>query len=193
MRKVAIFAGLFVLMIGAALASMVRLTGPRPATIVEPQVEAGVEAPDDDFVIPVARISPRAIADTWGQSRDGGARPHQGTDIMAPGGTPVVAATSGVVEKLFVSGAGGITLYERSPDRRWTFYYAHLRGYADGIAEGTRVRVGQTIGYVGDTGNAGAGNYHLHFGMARMRPEERWWQGQPVNPYPYLARAGSAR
>ena len=103
------------------------------------------------------------------------------------------AAAPGRVEKLFLSEAGGTTLYQRSPDRRLTFYYAHLAGYAPGIAEGQRVRAGQTLGYVGDSGNAGAGNYHLHFGISRTTPDERWYQGQAVDPYPLLARAARSR
>lgn len=112
---------------------------------------------------------------------------------MAPGGTPVLAAAAGTIEKLFDSAAGGHTIYVRSTDRRWTFYYAHLAAYAPGLAEGSAVRAGQPIAFVGDTGNAGAGNFHLHFGISRMQPNERWWQGQPVNPYPLLAGSGDGR
>jgi murein DD-endopeptidase MepM/ murein hydrolase activator NlpD len=112
---------------------------------------------------------------------------------MAPGGTPVIAAAPGRIEKLFQSGLGGITLYVRSPDRRWTYYYAHLAGYAAGIREGMAVKTGDLLGYVGDTGDAGAGNYHLHFGLTRMQPGERWYQGENVNPYPMLAGTRSPR
>ena len=79
-----------------------------------------------------------------------------------------------------------MTLYERSVDRRWMYYYAHLRGYAEGLHEGQAVRVGDPLGFVGDTGDAGAGNNHLHFGLTRMTPEQHWWQGEDVNPYPWL-------
>ena len=50
-----------------------------------------------------------------------------------------------------------------------------------------QVKAGELLGYVGDTGNAGAGNYHLHFALSHMQPDESWWKGQPVNPYPLLA------
>ncbi len=192
MKKVAVFAGLFVLMIGAALASMIRFTGPRPPEAEPATLPAQVVA-TGALVLPVVGVPRAAITDTWGQSRAGGARAHQGTDIMAPRGTPVVAVAPGSIEKLFLSQAGGITLYTRSPDRRWSYYYAHLSGYAAGVAEGMRVEAGQVIGYVGDTGNAGTGNHHLHFGVARTAPQDRWYQGQPVNPYPLLARARSPR
>ena len=82
-----------------------------------------------------------------------------------------------------------MTLYQRAAGGRWMLYYAHLRGYAPGIAEGREVRAGETLAYVGDTGNAGVGNYHLHFAVAAMAPGERWWQGTPVDPYPLLAGA----
>lgn len=140
------------------------------------------------LTIPVAGIARSKIVDTWGQARDNGLRPHHGTDIMAPGGTPVVAAAPGTVEKLYYSnGGGGIALYVRSPDRLWSYYYAHLQGYAPGVVEGMTVKAGDLLGFVGDTGNAGTGNFHLHFGMSRMLPTDRWWEGAPVNPYPLLA------
>ncbi len=112
---------------------------------------------------------------------------------MAPGGTAVLAAAPGRVEKLFTSDLGGLTIYVRSPGGRWIYYYAHLAGYAPGLAEGQAVARGQRIGFVGDTGDAGPGNTHLHFGLQRMAPGERWWQGQSVNPYPLLAGSTAGR
>ncbi|PZO75438.1 MAG: M23 family peptidase [Sphingomonas taxi] len=158
-----------------------------PAEVVAASVMPGALA------VPVAGVPRKAIADSWNDARGGGLRGHHGTDIMAPGGTPVVAAAPGRIETLFQSGLGGITLYVRSPDRRWTYYYAHLAGYAAGIREGMAVKTGEVLGYVGDTGDAGAGNYHLHFGLTRMQPGERWYQGENVNPYPMLAGTGSPR
>lgn len=163
-----------------------RTPSPAPQATIAPAT-SGVLA------VPVVGVKRQAIMDSWNDSRGGGARGHQGTDIMAPGGTPVVAAAPGRIEKLFQSGLGGVTLYVRSPDRRWTYYYAHLAGYASGIREGMAVKAGDTLGYVGDTGDAGAGNYHLHFGLTKMQPGERWWQGENVNPYPMLAGTRSSR
>jgi murein DD-endopeptidase MepM/ murein hydrolase activator NlpD len=145
------------------------------------------------LTVPVAGVAPDAIADSWGDPRGDGTRRHRGTDIMAPGGTPVLAAAAGTVEKLFESRLGGTTLYVRSPDRRWVYYYAHLSGYAPGIGEGVAVRAGQKLAYVGDTGDAGPGNTHLHFGVQRMRAGEGWWQGQDVNPHPLLAGTAAGR
>ena len=197
--------GFLVLLIAAValFASMVRIAPQQPAPPIETHVELPAAAPAavpaarvplgplPQLIVPVQGVPRSALADTWGQSRANGARTHQAIDIMAPGGTPVIAAAAGTVEKLFYSnGGGGITLYVRSPDRQWVYYYAHLQGYAPGVVEGTAVNQGDTLGYVGDTGNAGLGNYHLHFAIALMAPGERWHQGQPVNPYPLLA--GSA-
>lgn len=142
--------------------------------------------------VPVAGVSREAITSSWSDPRSGG-RLHRGNDIMAPRGTPVLAAADGTVEKLFESEAGGTTLYIRSPDRMWTYYYAHLAGYAPGIAEDVEVSAGDVIGYVGDTGNAGVGNYHLHFGLHAMRPDEAWWQGRAIDPTPLLAGADDGR
>ncbi len=144
--------------------------------------------PKDVLIIPVQGVAPNQLVDTWGQSRDGGARVHQAIDIPAVIGTPVVAGMSGNVEKLFVSKLGGLTAYIRSSDGHWLTYYAHLSGYAAGLHEREQIAAGQVIAYVGDTGNAGSGNTHLHFALHRMAPGERWYQGTPINPYPLLCR-----
>ncbi|MFS0771400.1 M23 family metallopeptidase [Sphingomonas sp. 1P08PE] len=165
----------------------------------QPQSRSSIAAaiPDTDhgglLQVPVAGVGRSAISGSWGDARDGGDRPHHGTDIMAPGGTPVLAAAPGRVEKLFFSDAGGITAYVRSPNGRWSYYYAHLAGYAPGLAEGQVVRAGDRIGFVGDTGNAGAGNTHLHFGVSRMVPGDRWSDGEPIDPYPLLAGRAADR
>ncbi len=139
------------------------------------------------LAIPVTGVRADQLIDTFSQSRAGG-RPHDAIDIMAPAGTPVVAAAEGIVEKLFFSeGGGGITAYVRSPDRRWMYYYAHLQSYAPGLREGQRVARGDRIGLVGSTGNANPAGPHLHFAIHGMSGGERWWQGRAVNPYPLLA------
>jgi murein DD-endopeptidase MepM/ murein hydrolase activator NlpD len=140
------------------------------------------------LAIPVAGVKGEELQDTYTQSRSGGARVHNAIDIMAPHGTPVIAAAPGTVEKLFDSkGGGGITAYVRSPDHRWMFYYAHLQAYAPGLHEGQAVKQGDSIGLVGSTGNANPAGPHLHFAINRMREGEKWYDGTPINPYPLLA------
>ena len=148
----------------------------------------GVEVGPAGLAIPVAGIKPNQLSDTYTQARAGGARRHDAIDIMANEGTPVVAAANGTLEKLFYSdGGGGITAYVRSPDGRWSYYYAHLQGYAPGLKEGQQIKRGQLLGRVGHTGNANSQGPHLHFAINRMQQGESWWQGSPINPYPLLA------
>jgi murein DD-endopeptidase MepM/ murein hydrolase activator NlpD len=154
----------------------------------EVAIAEGVVVGPAGLAIPVAGIKPEQLADTYTQARAGGARRHDAIDIMAPDGTPVVAAAPGTVEKLFFSnGGGGITLYVRSDDKLWSYYYAHLASYAPGIKEGQRVKRGQLLGRVGSTGNANPAGPHLHFAINRMTPDEDWHAGTAVNPYPLLA------
>jgi peptidoglycan LD-endopeptidase LytH len=156
----------------------------------DPQVAIAesVEVGPAGLAIPVQGIKAKDLTDTFTQARAGGARVHDAIDIMAAEGTPVLAATEGKVEKLFFSqGGGGITVYVRSPDQHWTYYYAHLQSYAPGLAEGQQVKQGQFIGRVGHTGNASPDGPHLHFAINQMKDGEKWWQGTPINPYPLLA------
>lgn len=153
------------------------------------RLAATVHQPADGrLVVPVQGVGREALVDTWGQSRESGKRAHEAIDIMAPRGTPVLAAAAGMVEKLFVSVRGGNMIYVRSPDRRRIYYYAHLDGYAPGLAERQHVRAGQILGFVGSTGDASSDAPHLHFGIALARHDEGWWQGMAVNPYPMLRR-----
>jgi murein DD-endopeptidase MepM/ murein hydrolase activator NlpD len=157
--------------------------GGPPVTVAE-----GVVVGPSGLAIPVVGIKSDQLVDTYTKARAGDSRAHDAIDIMAPLGTPVIAAAPGRVEKLFMSqGGGGITAYVRSNDGRWTYYYAHLQSYAPGLAEGQQVKRGQLLGHVGFTGNANPAGPHLHFAINRMNPGERWWQGTPINPYPLLA------
>ena len=135
--------------------------------------------------IPVAGVRAEALIDTFTSSRSEG-RSHDAIDIPAAAGTPVVAAADGEIIKFFDSERGGITIYQTTVDRRFVLYYAHLQRRADEVVIGTMVRKGTTIGYVGDTGNAGPGNYHLHFSLARITDPKRPWEGEYINPYPLL-------
>jgi murein DD-endopeptidase MepM/ murein hydrolase activator NlpD len=138
------------------------------------------------LALPVIGIKPDQLSDTYDDARGQGRR-HDAIDIMAAEGTPVIAAADGTIEKLFNSVRGGITIYERSPDQKWVYYYAHLSAYAPGLAEGQQVKRGQVIARVGHSGDASAAGPHLHFAINSMAPGERWWNGTPINPYPLLA------
>lgn len=138
------------------------------------------------LLLPVQDVQASDLRDTYGDGRDGDKRGHEAIDIMAPRGTPVLAADDGRIAKLFLSQAGGITIYQFDPTGQFAYYYAHLERYADGLAEGQSVRRGAVIGYVGSSGNARPDAPHLHFALFRLGPEKHWWQGEPVNPFGYL-------
>jgi len=139
----------------------------------------------DRLMIPVAGIKRENLQDLYTQSRSGG-RVHNAIDIMAPLGTPVVAAADGEIAKFFDSQLGGITIYQWSADKKYVYYYAHLQKRADNLQEKSYVKQGTVIGYVGDTGNAGAGNYHLHFSIIIPSNPKSHWDGTNINPYPIL-------
>lgn len=165
-------------------------------TPVEPGFSSptpGESAPPSSFVgqlnliIPVVGVKPEQLLDTFADARSEG-RAHDAIDIAAAAGTPVVAVSDGEIVKLFQSERGGTTIYQLSPDKKLVFYYAHLQRYAEGIQEKKYVRQGDVIAYVGDTGNAGAGNYHLHFSIAAITDPARHWEGTNINPYPLLKK-----
>jgi len=157
-------------------------------------VAEGVTVGPAGLVIPVAGVKPNELVDTFSQARAGGARIHDAIDIMAPVGRPVVAAAPGRVEKIFFSpGGGGNTVYVRSPDSRWSYYYAHLSAYAPGLHEGQQLPRGAPVGSVGYSGNANPAGPHLHFAINRMAPGEKWYQGSAINPYPLLAGRQASR
>jgi len=139
------------------------------------------------LVIPVMGVKPEQLLDTFTDARSEG-RVHDAIDIPAAAGTAVVAAADGEIVKLFQSDRGGTTIYQLSTDRKLVFYYAHLQRYADGLTAGKFARQGEVIAYVGDTGNAGTGNFHLHFSISIVADPKRYWEGTNINPYPLLRR-----
>jgi peptidoglycan LD-endopeptidase LytH len=157
---------------------------PSVALTGDPALVRGM-TPNAALIIPVRGIVASELRDTYAQARSGG-RVHDAIDILAPRGTPVIAAVDGTIRKLFTSNAGGLTIYEFDRDERRVYYYAHLDSYADGIAEGLVVPQGTVIGYVGTTGNAPPGTPHLHFAIEDLPPTKEWWKGAPLNPYPLL-------
>ncbi len=129
------------------------------------------------LAFPVEGYTPRAIQSVWGAVRDGGRRSHEGVDIFARRGTPVVAASDGVVNRVRETPLGGKVVWLRDQARGANLYYAHLDSQA--VSSGQRVSVGDTLGFVGNTGNARTTPPHLHFGIYR--------RGEgAVNPDPFI-------
>lgn len=135
---------------------------------------AGLNVRIGSFVFPVA--GPHSYIDSFGAPRGG--RRHQGIDIFAPYGTPVVACVDGRV-RISYSRLGGKSIWLHGNDGN-SYYYAHLSGFA--VSSGTKVSAGRVIGYVGNSGNARGGAPHLHF-------EIRLGGGRVINPYPILRAA----
>ncbi|HEY0969545.1 MAG TPA: M23 family metallopeptidase [Gemmatimonadales bacterium] len=168
---------------------------PAPTRAAEPERVVRSDMAEDEYLharqlmVPVAGVEPHRLSDTFSAPRDGGARTHRAIDIMAPRGTPVLAADDGRVLRVSHNRLGGLTIYAIDDEERFVYYYAHLDRYRDGLRGGMRIARGEVIGYVGSTGNASASAPHLHFQAMRYRPG-RYWDGEPVNPLPYLAIAG---
>ena len=162
---------------------------PAPPAPAPPTAVAAAPMPGlSQLLLPVQGVMPAQLVDTYTQSRGAG-RSHDAIDIMAARGTPVLAVSDGRVVKLFTSKPGGLTIYEFDPEEKVAYYYAHLDGYAPGLAAGKRVKRGEVIGYLGSTGNASPDAPHLHFAIFVLGPEKRWWQGTAINPFALLGGA----
>lgn len=161
----------------AVASSTLPVAEPAPADMAELPPSAV-----NGLLIPVAGVKAGDLTDTFTQARGRG-RVHDAIDIMAPRGTPVVAANDGHVVKLFTSVPGGLTVYEFDPENRVIYYYAHLDRYAPGLREGQTLHRGDPIGFVGSTGNASADAPHLHFEVEVLGPEKQWWHATSINPY----------
>lgn len=152
-----------------------------------PPVPPSAPLPRYPLIVPVQGVSASELIDTFSQPR-GNVRRHLAIDILAPTGTPVIAATDGTVVRLHRGGKGGLTVYIVGPAGDYVYYYAHLDAYADGLEAGVSVRQGDAIGYVGHTGNAHEDAPHLHFAIWQQRPGASGWGGRAVNPYLALTR-----
>lgn len=130
------------------------------------------------LAFPVSGRSEKNVLSRWGASRDGGKRSHQGIDIFAPRGTPVLAASAGRVVGVGENELGGLVVWVRD-ERGNAQYYAHLSEQL--VAEGAAVAPGDTLGLVGNTGNARTTPAHLHFGIYR--------RGEgPLDPFWFIHR-----
>ncbi len=143
-----------------------------------------------DLTLPVAGISVDALQDSFDALREGG-RVHHAIDIMAPRGTPVLAADDGRVLRLSSNTLGGITAYTIDRTGQFVYYYAHLEGYKPGLVAGNLLTKGDTIGYVGTTGDAPDNLPHLHFQILRMPPDGRYWEGEAIDPFPLFSERGA--
>jgi murein DD-endopeptidase MepM/ murein hydrolase activator NlpD len=150
------------------------------------RADATLVASVGGLYFPVAGFEGRPLDNSYDDPRDGGNRRHHAIDIMAPRGTPVLSVQDGRILRLSRNSKGGITVYATDPEERFVFYYAHLDRYHPGIREGLTLMRGDTIGYVGTTGNAPDTVPHLHFQLMRMPADRRYWNGEPINPYPLL-------
>jgi peptidoglycan LD-endopeptidase LytH len=144
------------------------------------------------LIIPVVGVEPGELRDDFNAARGGGRR-HNAIDIRAPYGTPVIAADDGYILRLSRNRAGGIVVYATDPEERVVYYYAHLAGYHRGVSAGKPISKGDTLGYVGTSGNAPENTPHLHFQIMRMGGGGRYWNGQPLNPYPLLRHAAGPK
>jgi len=136
----------------------------------------GIRLPLDN-----ARVT--AMEGNFAESRRGEPRGHEAVDMLAPRNTPIRAVEDGKIAKLFLSKAGGNTIYQFDPSERFCYYYAHLDRYADGLHDGQLVAKGEVIGYVGTSGNAPPNTPHLHFAIFELGDDKKWWHGTAIDPY----------
>lgn len=142
------------------------------------------------LMVPVQGLSPSKLRNDYEARR--GARTHLALDMLAPRGTPVLAADDGTVGRLGTTPMGGNIVYTTDPQQRFVYYYAHLDRHARGLSVGDKVRKGDVIGYVGTTGNAPANAPHLHFQVMLRGSGRAWWEGPTINPWPFFVHSGTA-
>jgi murein DD-endopeptidase MepM/ murein hydrolase activator NlpD len=192
--------GLTPLTPGTAPVPDVATPGPSPVPAGARPAASGPLGPgvsDDDLealwgrqlMVPVAGVAPGQVRNDYEAGRGG--RLHQALDLLAPRGTPVLAADDGRIGRLGTTPVGGNIIYATDPEERFVYYYAHLDRHARGLSVGDRVRKGDVIGYVGTTGNAPANTPHLHFQVMRRGAGRAWWDGPAINPWPFFVFAGT--
>jgi murein DD-endopeptidase MepM/ murein hydrolase activator NlpD len=173
---------------------MTRLIGVTLVTLMAAGFMAAADPIGDlrsrKLLVPVQGVTTRELRNSFADARER-TRQHEAIDILAPRGTPVLAVEDGTIERLFPSVRGGLTIYQFDPSRTYAYYYAHLDRYQSGLKERDRVKRGQTIGFVGTTGNAPKDTPHLHFGIFVLTPEKHWWRGTALNPFDVWAAAGN--
>jgi murein DD-endopeptidase MepM/ murein hydrolase activator NlpD len=157
------------------------------AVVPSPRIALAIERlREKELLIPVAGVAPSRIEDSFTEQRDGGERKHNALDILAPRNTPILAADDGTILRMSTNALGGITIYATDRDHQFVYYYAHLDHYQRGLTAGRSIQKGDTLGFVGTTGNAPKDVPHLHFQIMLWPSDGKWWNGEPVNPYPVL-------
>lgn len=154
-------------------------------------LHAGGE-PASHLLVPVEGVALERLRSSFGAPRAQG--PHEGIDIAAPAGTPVLAVAEGVIIGNRVTRIGGNVLWIMGRGRR-LYYYAHLQELAPGMRMGRHVAAGELIGRVGNTGNAARTIPHLHFAIYIVTNDFYPFRIGPMDPYAVLqreARAGDA-
>ena len=137
------------------------------------------------IALPVAGADMSKVDDSFSEPRDGG-RVHRAIDILAPRGTPILSADDGKILRMTTSNLGGISMYTVDPEGRLVYYYAHMDRYNDAMSPGRAIAKGDTLGYVGTTGNAPKDTPHLHFQVMRWPADGKYWNGDPIDPYEAL-------
>lgn len=149
--------------------------------LIQPEINVVEQATlkiytEPTIAFPVADATNKSIQSFWGAPRDGGARKHEGVDIFAPKGTSLLSAVDGRVYRVGDHGLGGKQVWIKDKESGHSLYYAHLDRIL--ASKGQKVRTGDIIGTVGNTGNARTTPPHLHFGI--------YQNGQAIDPYPFI-------
>ena len=137
------------------------------------------------IILPVAGADPAKLEDSFKAPRDGD-RVHRAIDILAPRGTPILSADDGKILRMTTSTLGGICMYTVDPSSRLVYYYAHMDRYNSGMSPGRSIVKGDTLGFVGTTGNAPKDIPHLHFQIMRWPADGKYWNGEPIDPFEVL-------
>ena len=166
----------------------------RPASSSPPLMTVSMDSSsmtDTDYLkargilVPVAGADMTRVEDSFNEPRDGD-RVHHAIDILAPRGTPILSADDGKILRMTTNSLGGISMYTVDSEARYVYYYAHMDRYNDAMTPGRTIVRGDTLGFVGTTGNAPKDLPHLHFQVMRWPSDGRYWIGEPVNPFEAL-------
>jgi murein DD-endopeptidase MepM/ murein hydrolase activator NlpD len=158
----------------------------KPRTTAEIVAAAVEDLRARQLEVPVIGIARSLLVSNFDDDQGVGQK-HEALDILAAQGTPVVAPEGGRIVRLLTTERAGVTIYQFDHSERYCYYYAHLGRYAAALVEGAIVVRGQTLGYVGTSGNAPPDQPHLHFAIHRLTRGKNWWDGTPIDPVAALS------